>query len=159
MKASTSLTLVLSLSASVALAGADPIAQCRQAHAGDPPAHIACLESALRDQSEATKTVEISNEAANVLGSEQIQQKQRASGEVSDQALSVSIVAVRYNSAGLGVFKFEDGQIWRETEESPQHLRLKPDQHYPAVIERGKVGGYRLQVEGIKRMLKIERLK
>ncbi|HKX56377.1 MAG TPA: hypothetical protein VJN01_09750, partial [Xanthomonadales bacterium] len=98
-------------------------------------------------------------EASPVLGSEQVQQKKRASGELDEQPLTVRIVAVRYDPAGLGLFKLDNGQIWRETEVFPRHLRLDPGGEYQAVLQRGSVGGYRMQVEGIRRMLKVERLK
>jgi len=156
----TALAVFFSLMASLAqAAGPDPAQQCRQAHAADPQAHIACLEQALKAYSTSTPEQNASAEAATVLGSEQVQQKQRASGKVVEQPETVRIVESRYNSAELGFFKLDNGQIWGETEESPYHLRLKPSQTYVAVIERGTLGGYRMYVEGIKRMLKVERIK
>jgi hypothetical protein len=152
--------ICLGFLASNAQADTDPVQECRQAHADDPTAHISCLEAALTALKDATSSAAPANEASSVvLGAEQVQQKQRASGEVVDQPLSVRIVSTRYTSQGLGVFMFENDQIWRETEAMPQHLRLEPDQAYTATLERGKVGGYRMQVEGIRRMLKVERLK
>ena len=138
---------------------ADPVLECRQAHSNDPQAHIACLETALTALAEAPPSATPANEGSSVLGSEQVQQKQRASGEVVDQPQSVRIVSTRYTSQGLGVFIFDNDQIWRETEAMPRHLRLESDQAYAATLERGTVGGYRMQVEGIRRMLKVERLK
>lgn len=92
------------------------------------------------------------------LGSEQVQQKKRVSGELAAPTESVSILDARYNAAGLGVFKLDNGQVWRETVAAPHHLQLKPGQPYLATIERGSVGGYRMQVDGIRRQLKVERL-
>ena len=136
-----------------------PVQECRQAHYADPASHIGCLEAALMTALAATQTSPVSaNAPSAALGSEQVQQKQRSSGEMVEQSLLVSIRSARYNSQGLGVFKLDNGQVWRETEAMPQHLRLKPDQAYAAELERGKVGGYRMQVEGVRRMLKVERL-
>lgn len=161
------MALVLAFQLSLAEADSDPVAECRQAHADNPTAHIACLEQALNLRQDATGLTPTTaapakaagSEPASALGSEQVLQKQRISGEVSEQPESVRIVASRYDSTELGLFKLANGQIWRETEETPYHLRLKPGQSYEAIIERGKLGGYRMQIDGIKRMLKIERLK
>jgi len=157
---------------SLALADSEAVKSCRQQYAEDPTAHIACLEQALDQaldraqevaptaQTEAATPLQAAGgETASALGSEQVLQKQRIRGEIAEQPESVSIVAIRYDATELGVFRLASGQIWRETEVSPYHLRLKPGQSYQAVIERGTVGGYRMQVEGIRRMLKIERLK
>lgn len=150
----------LLFSACAAQAAADPVTDCREQHAGNPTEHIACLEAALNERSTSQIPDTTATEAASVLGSEQVQQKKRASGELDEQQpLTVSIVAVRYDSAGLGLFKLDNGQIWRETEEMPRHLRLDPTGQYQAVLERGTLGGYRMQIDGIRRMLKVERLK
>ena len=52
-----------------------------------------------------------------------------------------------------------DGQVWRETEKTPERQRLEPARKYTARIEPGKVGGYRMYVDGERRMLKVERVK
>jgi len=59
----------------------------------------------------------------------------------------------------LGVFRLDNGQVWRETEKSPRHKRLQPDQQYRVRIERAKIGKYRMYVDGVRWMFKIERLK
>ncbi len=141
-------------------AAADPVTDCRQAHSADPAAHIACLEAALKARSELTSPAPVAaSESSSVLGSEQVQQQKRASGEAPDQQVTVRIIAVRYDSAGLGVFKLDNGQIWRETEDIPEHMRLDPGRQYQATLGRGTLGGYRMQVEGLRRMLKVKRLK
>ena len=150
------------LAATAALAGVDPAAACRQAHADDPPAHIACLEAALRGHVHGeAPTAEAPAAAADQpegLGSEQVVQTERARSDAPPEQVAVTIVSVTYNSQELGVFRLADGQIWRETEKTPQHQRLAPGRQYEARIERGKLGGYRMYVEGVRRMMKIERL-
>lgn len=122
----------------------DPVADCRKAHAADPPAHIACLERALRVQ---LQQGEPRGSRAEDMGA------QRHARE-----LDVEIVAVKYASE-RGVFEMADGQVWRETEKTPERLRLEPDTRYRAHIERGTLGGYRMHVDGVRRMLKVERVK
>lgn len=162
--------------ASVASAGTDPIAVCRTAHAGDSAAHIACLEDALRASGAAPSAVARTAPAAEVpaavsaapaaaatptpsgLGAEQAKARQRSPDAPTEQA-ATRIVAVRYTASGLGLFTMADGQVWLETVATPERHHLEPGREYAARIERGKVGGYRMYVEGVKWMHKVERLK
>jgi hypothetical protein len=143
------------LSASAPM-GADAAAACRAAHAADPPVHIACLEQALRGQNAPTPaSADAKPKSPTGLGSEQIE---RQAAE-RPAPVTVQITSVNYDAQGLGIFKMADGQVWRETEATPPSLRLRTGSSYEARIERGKVRGYRLYVEGNRRMIKVERLK
>jgi len=182
----TPFALYLAVVAATASAAADPAATCRAAHADDPPAHIACLESALREPCGANTPAGTATDQPVGLGAEQVLQKARIetatptetvtdqpTGLGADQVLQKArietdepaeqatflIVSATYNSRNLGVFRLDNGQVWRETEESPSHKRLKPDQQYQVRIERAKIGKYRMYVEGVRWMFKIERLK
>jgi hypothetical protein len=167
-------TVLLTCAAAVASAGTDPIAACRTAHAGDSAAHIACLENALRAAGAApagpvaaapVPAVAAAGAATAVaapqptgLGAEQAKARQRSPDAPMEQA-AVRIVAVRYTASGLGLFSMADGQIWLETVATPERHHLEPGREYSARIERGKVGGYRMYVEGVKWLHKVERLK
>ncbi len=69
------------------------------------------------------------------------------------------IVSVTYNYEGRGIFTMEDGQVWHETETSARYQRLATDRQYAARIQKGKIGGYRMYVDGVRRMIKLERIK
>lgn len=140
------------------LAGTDPIDSCQKAHADDPSAHIACLEDALRATTGVKASPEPAAEQPSSLGSEQVEQTQRASGKIADEPAMVLIDSATYNAQELGVFRLDNGQVWQETEKSPKHQRLESGQQYAARIERGKVGGYRMYVDGVRRMLKVKRV-
>lgn len=142
-----------------ASAGTDPAAPCRAAYADDPPAHIACLESALREQSGAEAPTETATDQPSGLGSDQLIQKERTKADAPAEQATFLIVAATYDARGLGVFRLENGQVWREIEISPRQKRLQPDQQYQARIERAKIGSFRMYVDGIRWMFKIERLK
>lgn len=114
----------------------DPVVDCRAAHAADPPAHIACLERALGAHTE--------------LGAPPPLER------VSE--IEVEIVAASYPN-GLGIFELADGQVWHETEKTSEPQRLEPGTRYRARIERGTLGGYRMYVDGVRRMLKVKRVK
>jgi hypothetical protein len=165
--------LACSLSAATA---ADTIADCRDRHAADPAAHIACLEGALRardgvapaarDSKAGAASVPAATAASppidsaatlDGLGAEQARARQRSRHDVEPEAVQVRIVAVRYDVAGLGHFTLADGQQWKETVTTPERLRMKPGREYEARIERAKIGGYRLYVDGIRWMHKVER--
>jgi hypothetical protein len=181
-------TVLLSCVAATAAASPDPVVACRDAHAGDSVAHIACLEQALRaagvsqadgttpgraaaatasaavaSATPAASPVAASPAAATVpqptgLGAEQAKARQRSSDEPLEQ-VAVRVVSVGYNSSGLGVFTLADGQVWRETVAAPERHRLRAAREYVGRIERGSIGGYRMYLDGVKWMFKVERLK
>ncbi len=153
----STLGLTLLLLATSSHAGTEAIERCREAHASSATRHIACLESALRGDAIA-ETTKVPPAAAKVeLGLEQAQARQRLPDAEPEQ-VSVKIVSVTYNHEGRGIFRMADGQVWRETEASPQHQRLSANKEYAARIERGRISGYRMYVEGVRRMIKLERL-
>lgn len=173
-------TVLLTCLAAVASAGADPISACRTEHAGNDAAHIACLENALRAVGAAPQkaaaapaatapaaapavaapaaAAAAATPAPTGLGAEQAKARQRTYDTPTEQ-VTVRIVSATYDAAGLGVFRTSDGQVWRETVASPARHHLDAKREYDARIERGKVGGYRMYVDGIKWMHKVERLK
>ena len=149
-----------------ALSVADPIAACRAAHAGDLEGYARCLEDELRALTAAPvvqssrpdgkeKAPRAADSAPRGLGSEQVRD---ASEESGDEEASVVIVSATYDRSGLGTFRMEDGQVWRETSRSPTRRHLEPDRRYEARIERGKLGGYRLHVDGVRWMKTVRRI-
>jgi len=96
--------------------------------------------------------------APSGLGAEQAKARQRDPDKPADQA-AVTVVGVKYTLSGLGVFSMADGQIWMETVASPDRVRLKPDRQYAGRIERGTIGGYRMYLDDVRWMFKVERLK
>lgn len=91
------------------------------------------------------------------MGLDQVKQRERARGEGIDP-VKVRIVSVAYDGRQRGVFRTEDGHVWRETESIERRPRLSAAKQYAARIERGKMGGYRMYVDGIRWMFKVERL-
>jgi hypothetical protein len=124
------------------------IERCRSAHAGDAAAHVACLENALRREQ---------GEPDRQAGLDQVRQRERDRGEGPPPVL-VRIVSISYDARDLGTIRTEDGQVWREIEAASRRPRLEPGTRYTARIERGRVGGYRMYVDGIRWMYKVERL-
>lgn len=156
------ITLVsLLLATAAATSGADAVTACRAAHASDPPAHIACLERALRGgqtpQSANSSTSPASPTTAPklALGEEQID---RGKNIPRPDPVNVEIVSVHNDARGHQVFTMADGQVWRETELMPDNRKLRPGV-YKARIERGSIRGYRMYVDGVRRLFKVERIK
>jgi hypothetical protein len=166
--------LVLAYAAAAATSGTDAITACRTEHGNDAAAHIACLEAALRERhaepaaaeksrptvTGATAAVPAAAAAAppTGLGAEQARARQRKLEDAPVEQVTVRILSTSYGQSGLGVFRMEDGQVWRETEQTPERQRLDPAKQYTARIQPGKVGGYRMYVDGVRRMLKVERV-
>lgn len=70
--------------------------------------------------------------------------------------IEVELTAVRYDADGRGVFTTSSGTVWRETVTSPTRSRLDPRRTYKGIITSGLMGGFRLNVEGVVRELKVE---
>lgn len=141
------------LSAVLANAAEDPsaaIAECRARYAEQPPEHIACLERELRALGAAPQ-----KDTPASLGAEQLRTKRPQ--EAVDQA-TVEIANVTYGFDGRGLFRMTDGQVWKAVESTPPEQRLEPDKSYAGRIERGKLGGYRMYVDGAPRMIRVTRV-
>lgn len=141
--------ILLLVLASAAPAPAEAVERCRAAHAADPAAHIACLEDALRNRGKP--------QPAEEIGQDQIKARERASADVVE-TVQIQIVSVEYDARGRGTLRTAEGQVWRETELIDRRPRLSTTQEYKARIERGMLGGYRLYVDGVRWMYKVERL-
>jgi hypothetical protein len=171
--------LLFGLAPVPALSASDPVAECRAAYSSDPQAHIECLEAALQTrnvqpaddgvvsaQAEVAVPVTVATPAAveaaveppppSGMGAEQVRAEEQK--ESQDEELRLHIISTSYNSRGLGTFRTEEGQVWRETTPSPERRRLKPDKQYTARIVRSKFGGYRMHVDGVKWMKTVERI-
>lgn len=168
-------TLVFAAAAEAATDGPGAIAACREAHESDPNDHIACLERALlaRDTAPAAGTSsmaappqsaptrpapapESATEAAG-LGAEQVAARRRDAGVPAPTA-AVRIVSASYGAHGLGTFRMEDGQVWRETERTPDRYRIASDRQYTGRIVKGTLVGYRMYLDGVRWMYKVERV-
>lgn len=136
---------------------AEAIERCRATHQADPALHIACLEAALQGQPAAKPAAKPAANPAVEIGMDQVQARERASAD-APQLVAVQIVGVSYDARERGTFKTADGQVWRETELLERRPRLSSSKQYTARIERGVVGGYRMYVDGIRWMYKVERL-
>lgn len=160
--------LLLSLVSLPAQPDSDPVQICRDEHAADPAAHIACLEAALlelRDidaggdaaQAAAAPAGTTRDEEPTGLGAEQLRGVPSPE-EAAIDSMQVRIIATRYSAEGKGTFRMADGQVWRETMAAPKRWRLDPDREYDARIERAALGGYRLHVDGIRGMMTVRRV-
>lgn len=154
-------------SSSAQQTGADPIAECRAAHAADAQARINCLEQAIARMQ--GRVAEAEQQAAQAQ--QQAQQQPQASGrpgwslpgfrapQNSDEReeVRVQITRVRYTGDGFGLFTTADGKVWRETVAAPARRRLDADETYEATIHRGALG-FRMNVDGIRWEYKVEPL-
>lgn len=73
----------------------------------------------------------------------------------SPQPLEVEIVGAVYDSTGRGRFTTAAGTVWREVVPAPADQRLKPGRRYRGTITLGVISGYRMQLEGVPRILKV----
>lgn len=71
-------------------------------------------------------------------------------------ALAVEIVDASYDATGRGRFTTAVGTIWREVVPVPREQRLRSGRRYAGTITAGIFGGYRMQLTGVPRILKVE---
>lgn len=74
-------------------------------------------------------------------------------------ALAVEVVAATYDATGRGRFTTATGTVWRETVPTPAQQRLKNGRKYVGTISLGIFGGYRMELTGVPRVLKVEPVK
>lgn len=72
------------------------------------------------------------------------------------QPLAVEVVAAVYDATGRGRFTTATGTVWREVVPAPADQRLRPGRRYRGTITLGIFSGYRMQLEGVPRILKVE---
>lgn len=136
----------------------NPIETCRAAHGDDAGARIACLERAI----EAMRAQPASRPSAPETTADRpgwsIPGFRAQSATREDERVRVQIVRIRYGRDGYGIFSTDNGQVWRETVPAPRRRHLDPAQSYEAVIHRNALGGFRMNVDGIRWEYKVEPL-
>lgn len=163
----------LTLAAPAAAQTDDPVAACRAAHASDQQARIACLETAIARMQ--GRVAEAQQQATQAQQQAAVAEERVAAAEsgrptwsipgfrareraAEPEAVTVQLVRIRYGRDGHGFFTTSEGQVWRETVAAPTRRRLDPERTYEAVIDRGFMGGFRMNIEGITWEYKVEPL-
>jgi hypothetical protein len=177
---------ILSACASFAIPAAaqtpapDPVASCRAAHGNNSEARIACLESAIQQMRGQVTAAEQSAAQAQQQAAQAQQQAEQAQQQAAaaqqsrpgwslpgfrasqqaqqEEQVRVQLVRIRYGRDGFGFFTTAEGQVWRETVASPSRVHLDPERTYEAVIDRGFMGGFRMNVDGVRWEFKVEPL-
>jgi hypothetical protein len=158
-------SLVVVVTAAPSLAAADPIETCR-IQSATSEARIACLEAAIRAIGDggAPQTTAAAPAARNAtpqgLGAEQIvaRNPQARAEKIESEAVASPVARLEYNLTGRPIFHLENGQVWRGLEPETATRRLSAARRYEATVTSGTLGGYRLRLEGIKRLYAVERL-
>ena len=81
----------------------------------------------------------------------------RSAAEQAEQGIAFAVSRARQDGERRWIFYMDDGQIWREIE--PGTLRFPRSGEFNVVIDRGRMGDYRLRVEGKGRRTRVVRLK
>ena len=81
----------------------------------------------------------------------------RSAAEQAAEGITFAVSRARQDGERRWIFSMDDGQIWREIE--PSTLRFPRSGEFNVVIDRGRMGDYRLRVEGKGRRTRVVRLK
>lgn len=153
---------IFSILAAAALGGAAPAsaqgaeADCSQLSG---PEEIACLRQALAQTQQALLKAEQALEASEVaLGEEQAARRAGLPAPKEDQSFSAMIVAAERTHPNRLQVRLENGQIWRQIQGDTQIVLLPKNGGVAAEFTRSGFGGYRMNLPGIGRVVKVERL-
>ena len=96
--------------------------------------------------------------AASSVGAEspRVVDPQADASPAAPAALAVEIVEATYDTSGRGRFTTATGTVWREVVPAPADQRLKPGRRYRGTVTLGAISGYRMALEGVPRILKVQ---
>ena len=114
-------------------------------------AEVLAIAAAAQTTPSATPTA-IASASAGVPGETVTAPRQ----DPAPQPLEVEVVAAVYDATGRGRFTTATGTVWREVVPAPADQRLRPGRRYRGTITLGIFSGYRMQLEGVPRILKVE---
>lgn len=160
--------LALLLFSTHANASDDPVNRCRATHADDAQGRIACLEAALialvgNTHREATTHAADDPDLPSGLGAEQViarlPAELKAKSEKQEPEIAqLKIKEIVYDNGRRAIFFMDNGQVWRESSADRPGGRLRTNREYVAEIKRSGFGGYRMNIDGVRRLLKVERV-
>jgi len=113
-------------------------------------AEVLAIAAAAQTTPSATPTA-IASASAGVPGETVTAPRQ----DPAPQPLAVEVVAAVYDASGRGRFTTATGTVWREVVPAPADQRLRPGRRYRGTITLGIFSGYRMQLEGVPRILKV----
>lgn len=113
-------------------------------------AEVLAIAAAAQTTPSATPTA-IASASAGVPGETVTAPRQ----DPAPQPLEVEVVAAVYDATGRGRFTTATGTVWREVVPAPADQRLRPGRRYRGTITLGIFSGYRMQLEGVPRILKV----
>jgi len=73
----------------------------------------------------------------------------------SKKYISSTMVSVQHGAYGIDYFKLDNGQVWRESEDSLIDFRVGQKIR----IEKGIMNSFFLRIEGIRKRIKVKRVK
>jgi hypothetical protein len=93
------------------------------------------------------------------FGAERLPEPKQADGSVLRPTMRAGITEYSYTPYDRIIVFLDNGQVWRQTNGDTTRLRLRKDRSYTAKIEKGLIGSYNLTVDGIRKMVKVTRIK
>lgn len=119
------------------------------------------LERAEREVAATGGEARIATPAAPAtLGSEQVARRAgvRPTSAEAERLLAMIVASERTHPNRLQVY-LEDGQVWRQIQGDTQVVELRRDARLSAEIWPSGLGGYRMRLPSIGRVLKVERIR
>ncbi len=103
---------------------------------------------------------------ATGLGAEQVEarrareaERENGVGRAPEPTLAAQIVDFAYTAGGQLVVVLDNGQAWGQIAGDTSEIDLAENERYTVEIERGAVSGYRLRINELRRIIRVERLR
>lgn len=146
------------LAASAVQAGDDVAAAERCRAAESDAARIACLEAALAEYSEAAAAPQDESEAASGIGADQVEARNQTA---ADLEAARGLRVARYETVPYRrlLIELENGQVWLQIEGDTQRIRVDLTRNPTVDIEESGLGGYKLRLNEIGRIIRVERIR
>lgn len=100
------------------------------------------------------------------LGAEQVEarrareaERENGTARAPELRLAARIVDFAHTAGGGLVVVLDNGQAWGQIPGDTSEIDLDEDETYTVEIERGAVSGYRLRINEIRRVIRVERLR
>ncbi|MFO1186016.1 MAG: hypothetical protein U1E87_00280 [Alphaproteobacteria bacterium] len=74
-------------------------------------------------------------------------------------SIQSTVTDYAYTPFGRIIVFLENGQVWRQIDGDAKKLRLRKGQTYVATIEKGSLGSFDLEIDGVDGFVKVTRIK
>lgn len=114
------------------------------------------------DEQAATTSVAAAAEDVAALGAEQVAARNRTRENMEEGLLEASDLEVeKFETVGYRKLQvhLKNGQVWRQIRGDTQQIRIDLERNPTVTISESSLGGYRMRLDGIRRIVRVQRIR